>query len=524
MSGRNVMTIFQRKSTGRCTRPRATALWLMLLVMLPGCAVGPKYHPPAPQPPAAVYKESPTQFKENEGWTVAQPSDSMLRGKWWEIFNDPELNALEKQLDINNQNIKQFFENFMEARAIVREARSQYFPTLAVAPSFSRSRTSGTLSTTPVNTSGTAAPRPQLQSTIYSLPLEASWEPDLWGKVRNTVRQSQYAAQVSAADLENERLTEQASLAEFFFQIRGQDELQKIFNDTVDADQKALDLTRALYETGIDDQISVVQAETALQSAQAGATNVGIARAQYEHAIAMLVGKAATNFSVPVRPLTVAPPPIPVGVPSELLERRPDIAAAERSMAEANATIGIAYAAYYPTLTLSAEGGFESSAFTKWFSWPSRFWSVGTALSETIFDAGLRRATVQQYVATYNADLAGYRQTVLTAFQQVEDSLAEVRILSKEIQQEQQAVNSAQTFLKLEQGRYETGIDPYIDVLIAQTTLLSDQQILNNLQVEQMTAAVALVEALGGGWDRSQLPTPQQVTEKPAKTDTTIEH
>jgi NodT family efflux transporter outer membrane factor (OMF) lipoprotein len=523
MLGRNIMTI-QRQSMGRCTRPCATALWLMLLVMLSGCAVGPKYHPPAPQPPAAVYKESPTQFKENEGWTVAQPSDSMLRGKWWEIFNDPELNALEEQLDINNQNIKQFFENFMEARAVVREARSQYFPTLAVAPSFTRSRTSGNLSTTPVNTTGKGTAIPQLQFTTYSLPLEASWEPDLWGKVRNTVRQSQYAAQVSAADLENERLTEQASLAEFFFEVRGQDELQKIFNDTVDADQKALDLTRALYETGIDDQISVVEAETTLQSAQAGATNVGIARAQYEHAIAMLVGKAATNFSIPVRPMTVAPPPIPIGVPSELLERRPDIAAAERTMAEANSLIGIAYAAYYPTLTLSAEGGFESSVFTKWLSWPSRFWSVGTTLSETIFDAGLRRATVQQYVATYNADLAGYRQTVLTAFQQVEDSLAEVRILSKEIQQEQQAVNSAQTFLKLEQGRYDTGIDPYIDVLIAQTTLLSNQQTLNTLQVEQMTAAVALVEALGGGWDRSQLPTPQQVTEKPPKTDTTIEH
>ena len=523
MLGRNIMTI-QRQSMGRCTRPCATALWLMLLVMLSGCAVGPKYHPPAPQPPAAVYKESPTQFKENEGWTVAQPSDSMLRGKWWEIFNDPELNALEEQLDINNQNIKQFFENFMEARAVVREARSQYFPTLAVAPSFTRSRTSGNLSTTPVNTTGKGTAIPQLQFTTYSLPLEASWEPDLWGKVRNTVRQSQYAAQVSAADLENERLTEQASLAEFFFEVRGQDELQKIFNDTVDADQKALDLTRALYETGIDDQISVVEAETTLQSAQAGATNVGIARAQYEHAIAMLVGKAATNFSIPVRPMTVAPPPIPIGVPSELLERRPDIAAAERSMAEANSLIGIAYAAYYPTLTLSAEGGFESSVFTKWLSWPSRFWSVGTTLSETIFDAGLRRATVQQYVATYNADLAGYRQTVLTAFQQVEDSLAEVRILSKEIQQQQQAVNSAQNFLKLEQGRYDTGIDPYIDVLIAQTTLLSNQQTLNTLQVEQMTAAVALVEALGGGWDRSQLPTPQQVTEKPPKTDTTIEH
>ena len=445
MLGRNIMTI-QRQSMGRCTRPCATALWLMLLVMLSGCAVGPKYHPPAPQPPAAVYKESPTQFKENEGWTVAQPSDSMLRGKWWEIFNDPELNALEEQLDINNQNIKQFFENFMEARAVVREARSQYFPTLAVAPSFTRSRTSGNLSTTPVNTTGKGTAIPQLQFTTYSLPLEASWEPDLWGKVRNTVRQSQYAAQVSAADLENERLTEQASLAEFFFEVRGQDELQKIFNDTVDADQKALDLTRALYETGIDDQISVVEAETTLQSAQAGATNVGIARAQYEHAIAMLVGKAATNFSIPVRPMTVAPPPIPIGVPSELLERRPDIAAAERTMAEANSLIGIAYAAYYPTLTLSAEGGFESSVFTKWLSWPSRFWSVGTTLSETIFDAGLRRATVQQYVATYNADLAGYRQTVLTAFQQVEDSLAEVRILSKEIQQQQQAVNSAQNF------------------------------------------------------------------------------
>jgi NodT family efflux transporter outer membrane factor (OMF) lipoprotein len=235
------------------------------------------------------------------------------------------------------------------------------------------------------------------------------------------------------------------------------------------------------------------------------------------------VGKAATNFSIPVKPMTVAPPPIPVGVPSELLERRPDVAAAERTMAEANATIGIAYAAYYPNLTLSAEGGFQTATFTSWLSWPSRFWSVGTALSETIFDAGLRRATVQQFVATYNADLAGYRQTVLTAFQQVEDGLAEVRILSKEIQQQQQAVNSAQTFLKLEQGRYETGIDPYIDVLTAQTTLLSNQQTLNSIQVQQMTSAVALVEALGGGWDRSQLPSTQQVTQKPAKSETSIQ-
>jgi len=513
------MMIFRRN-------PARHMIWLcpLLSLVFSACAVGPKYHPAAPaQPPAAVYKESPTQFQGNEGWTVAQPADSMLRGKWWEIFNDSELNALEEQLNINNQNIKQFFENFMEARAIVREARAQYFPTLATAPSFNRSRTSSNLGSIPVTTTGTGTAVRQLQTTVYSLPLEASWEPDLWGKIRNTVHQAQYAVQVSAADLENERLTEQASLAEFFFEIRGQDELQKIFNETVAADQKELDLARARYETGIDDQISVVEAETTLQSAQAGATNVAIARAQYEHAIAVLVGQTASSFSVPVKPMTVAPPPIPVGVPSELLERRPDIAAAERTMAQANATIGIAYAAYYPNLTLSAAGGFESSVFTKWLSWPSRFWSVGTSLSETIFDAGLRRATVQQYVATYNADLAGYRQTVLAAFQQVEDALAEVRILSKQIQQQQQAVNSAQTFLQLEEARYQTGIDPYVNVLTAQTTLLSDQQILNGIQVQEMTAAVALIEALGGGWDRSQLPSPQQVTQKPAGTDTRIQ-
>ena len=514
------MVTFRRRLARGKTWLCATAL----LFLLSGCVVGPKYHPPSTQAPAAVYKESPTQFTDTGDWTVAQPADAKMRGKWWEIFNDSELNALEEQLNINNQNIKQFFENFMAARAIVREAHAQYFPTLTTVPSFSRSRTSGNLNTTPVNTAGTGtAPKPQLQSTIYSLPLEASWEPDLWGKVRNTVHEAQYAAQVSAADLESERLTEQASLAEFFFEIRGQDELQKIFDDTVEADQKAYELTRSLYDAGIDDQISVVEAETTLRSAQAGASNVGIARAQFEHAIAVLVGKAASDFSIPVRPMTVAPPSIPVGVPSELLERRPDVAAAERTMAEANAAIGIANAAYYPNLTLSAEGGFESSVFSKWLSWPSRFWSVGASLPETIFEAGLRRATVQQFVATYNADLAAYRQTVLAAFQQVEDSLAEVRILSKEIQQEQQAVDSAQLQLKLEQGRYDSGIDPYIDVLIAQTTLLADQQTLNGLQVQRMSFAVALVENLGGGWDRSQLPNPPQVTRRPPKSESTIE-
>jgi NodT family efflux transporter outer membrane factor (OMF) lipoprotein len=499
-----------------------------LLLSASACVVGPKYHPPANQPPAPEYKESPTQHPDSQSWAVAQPSDAKLRGKWWEIFNDPELNALEEQLNIDNQNIKQYFENFMEARAVVREARSQYFPTLSVAPAVTHSRSSANLGASSATTTGagttTTTTAQQLTSTLYTLPLEASWEPDLWGKVRNTVRQAQYTAQVNAADLENERLTEQASLAQYFFELRGQDELQKIYDDTVEADQKALDLTRALYEAGIDDQISVVEAQTTLQSAQASATNVGVARAQYEHAIALLVGKPATNFSIPVKPMTVAPPPIPVGVPSELLERRPDVAAAERTMAAANAQIGIAYAAYYPNLTLTGAGGLESSAFHNWLSWPSRFWSIGASIPETIFDAGLRRATVQQYTAIYNADLAGYRQTVLTAFQQVEDALAEVRILSREIQQEQEAVNSAQTYLKLEQARYETGIDPYVDVLIAQTTLLGDQQTLNNLQVQEMTSAVALVEALGGGWDSSQLPTASQVTQKLSSSEAAQQH
>ena len=510
-------------------KTRATSFGVVALcLLLSGCAVGPKYHPPSPPPPAPSYKESPTQFQDSGTWTVAQPGDAMLHGKWWEIFNDAELNGLEEQLNINNQNIKQFFENFMEARAVVREARSQFFPTLTAAPSVTHSQTSANLrGITTVNTTGSSGSSgtntTQLGNTLYSLPLEASWAPDLWGKVRNTVRQAQYSAQVSAADLENERLTEQAALAEFFFEIRGQDELQKLFDETVAADQKELDLTRSLYEVGMTTQIAVVQAEIALQSAQAGATNVGIARAQFEHAIAMLVGKAATGFSIPVKPLTFVPPPIPVGVPSELLQRRPDVAAAERSMAAANAEIGIAHAAYFPTLSLTGDGGFESSAIGNWLSWPSRFWSVGATLSETVFDAGLRRATVQQFVAAYNANLAAYRQTVITAFQQVEDSLAEVRILSKEIMQQQQAVNSAQTNLKLEESRYETGIDPYIDVLIAQTTVLTDIQTLNSLQVQQMTSAVSLVQALGGGWDSSQLPGPAQVSQKPAKAETTIQ-
>ena len=486
---------------------------LALMAAVCGCTVGPKYHAPAPPAPAPAYKESPANFKETEGWKVAQPNQGMLRGKWWEIFHDAELNALEEQLNINNQNIKQAYENFMVARALIREARSQYFPTVSTSPSYSRSAASGNLSGSAAarGATGVATFTGQI-SSLYDLPVDVTWAPDLWGKVRNTVREFQYGAQLSAADLANERLIEQASLAQIYFEIRGQDALQRVLNETVEADKKSLDLAVARYQTGIDTMISVTQAQTTYENVQAQAINIGLARAQFEHAIATLIGKPASGFSIPVKAMTTAPPPIPIGVPSQLLERRPDIAAAERSMAEANAQIGIAYAAYYPTLTLSAAGGFESSTLEKLLSWSSRFWAIGGTLSETLFDAGLRRATVSQFVATYNAAVAGYRQTVLTAFQQVEDYMAAVRILSQEVPRQQQAVHSAEISLTLEVGRYQTGIDPYLDVVVAQTTLLSNQQILVTTQVSEMVAAVQLVMALGGGWDRSQLPTPEQVT------------
>ncbi|HMF65107.1 MAG TPA: efflux transporter outer membrane subunit [Edaphobacter sp.] len=488
------------------------------MLLLTGCRVGPKYQvPPATvQAPPVSYKESPTQFADTDGWKVAQPQDAMLHGRWWGVYNDPELNALEDQLNINNQNIKQFFENFMEARNLVVQARAQLYPTLATSPSYQRSRTSSNLT----NSSSANTGR---QSSIGDLSFSASWEPDLWGKVRNTIREQQYNAQLSAADLENERLTEQASLAIFFFELRGQDALIEIFQNTITADQKSLDYTRAQYETGVGDQISVVEAQNTLQNVQSSATNLAVARAQFEHAIAVLIGTPASGFSIPVKPLLTSAPAIPIGVPSQLLERRPDIAAAERNMASANAQIGIATAAFYPNLTLSAQGGLESSTFKHFLDWPSRFWSIGPSVSETIFDAGLRRATVNQFIAVYNADVASYRQTVLTAFQQVEDNLAAVRILSTQIQQQQAAQQSAEQYVGLAMARYETGIDPYINVVTAQSTLLADQQTLATLHIQQMTASVQLIEALGGGWDNSQLPTAAQVSRKLTRTETTIQ-
>ena len=509
----------------RPRRCRAAFAAACLALVLAGCNVGPRYNPPVPTAPA-VYKESPGQFKETDGWKVASPQDSALRGNWWEIYNDAELNDLEQQLNINNLNIRESFESFMEARSLVRQARAQYFPTVGFGPSFSRSRQSSNIGgfASTGSGSGSASSNSGKASNTIDLPVSASWEPDLWDKIRNTVRSQQYQAQLSAADLENVRLSEQASLAQFFFEIRGQDELQRILDDTVKADREAYNLEQDRYNNGIDDQISVVEARTTLESAESAATNLGIARAQFEHAIAVLIGKAPADFSLPVKAMVAAPPPIPIGLPSQLLERRPDIAAAERNMASANAQICVARAAYFPTLDLSASGGLESSTFKHLFDLASRFWSVGPTVSETIYDGGLRRATVNQFIAAYNANVAAYRLSVLTAFQQVEDSLASVRILAQQIRHQQQAVDSARTFLDLEKNRYDTGIDPYIDVTTAQTTLLNDQQSLANLQIQQMTASVQLIEALGGGWDRSQLPSPAQVTAKPTTAETATDH
>ena len=483
------------------------------LLLLSGCVVGPKYH--APTPPAATapnYKESSVNFQAADGWKVASPQEGMLRGKWWEVFKDPDLNALEEQLEINNQNIKEYFQNFMEARALIAQARALYWPTVTAGPSWTRQKSSGTLTNSTLANTGQT-------STLISFPVDVSWTPDFWGKIRNQVHEEQYAAQVSAADLEVERLTEESSLAQYYFEIRGQDALEKILQDTVVADQKLLDLTQALYDTGIDDYSSVVAAKTTLQSAQAAAINVGVARAQYEHAIAVLLGRVATDFSIAKKPLLTTPPPIPVGVPAQLLERRPDVAAAERTLAEANAVIGIGYGAFFPNVTLSASGGFESSNFSHWFNWPSRFWSIGPAISQTIFNGGLYRAELHQYTAIYNADVATYRQTVLTAFQQVEDYLSGTRIYSQQLLSNQAAVTSAQQLLDLEVGRYETGIDPYINVLTAQTTLLTDQEALATVHIDLMVQAVDLIEALGGGWDISQLPTPSQVSQKTSSAD-----
>jgi NodT family efflux transporter outer membrane factor (OMF) lipoprotein len=481
------------------------------ILMLQGCVLGPNYSRPS-VPVPATFKEMTPHDMQKLGWKVAEPKDANLHGNWWEIFGDQELNSLEEQVDISNQNVAAAFASFMAARAVVRQAHSKYFPTVTVGLGLTEANS-------PVTSAGFISGSSDQTFTVYSFPFDASWTPDLWGRVHNTVRSDVAAAQTSEADLENTRLTAQAEVAVDYFELRSQDSLKELLDSTVIAFEQYLKLTKEQYETGIGSAEPVAQAETQLETTRAQDTGVGVLRAQFEHAIALLVGQPASNFSIPVEALkTRRPPAIPFGLPSQLLERRPDIAAAERNMAKANAQIGVARAAYFPTLTLSASAGFQSLDPSSWFTWPSRIWALGPTLSDTIFDAGLRRATVAQTWALYYQSVATYRNTVLTAFQQLEDNLSSLRILALEIQQLDDAVKAAEWNLAMATDRYRLGVDSYLNVTVAQTTLLNTQQRAVSLREQQMVASVQLVEALGGGWDANELPTPQQIiSRQPAR-------
>ncbi len=463
-----------------------------------GCMVGPAYkRAGVPVPP--VYKEQPpADFKETDGWKQAQPNDGAIKGKWWEIFDDPDLNALEEQVSISNQNLRQAEALYREAREAVHLANAALSPSLNVGPSISTARSSTLAST----------------NTIYSFPSDVSWGPDLWGSVRRSVTAAVSNAQASAAQLENIRLLYQSELAQDYFNVHGLDSEYDLLTRTVKSYQEYLTLTRTRFAGGVASDLDVAQAESQLSTTQSDLTDLGVARAQLEHAIAVLTGKPPADVSIVPAVLSKLPPPVPVGVPSALLERRPDIAQAERQMAALNEQIGIAKAAFYPSLSLSGAAGFSSSSFTSWLSWPSRIFSVGPTLSEVAFDAGRRRAALNQSLDAYDATIAAYRQTVLTAFQQVEDNLSTLRVLSEEAVPVQQAVSSSERALGISTAQYKAGTTSYLTVITAQATALNAQRTAVNLLTRRMVATVGLIQALGGGWDSSQLPTEQELRQK----------
>jgi len=497
-------------------------------IFLTGCNtnLAPKYStPPAPTPQA--YKEAPPEFKEGSGWKIASPSDDKIRAKWWEMYNDPLLNSLEEQVKISNQTIAVAEANYRASQAVVMSARSGLYPTLGVSPSYTNARSSSTThgaivssgSTATTTTSGTTGTTGTGSGTTtgvtstsgsvineYSIPFSVSYTVDLWHKIRNQIASDVFAAQASAADIQTALLSVQTTLAEDYFELRATDAQRLILQDTLKNYQDALKLTGILYKTGIDSEQDVAQAQVQYDTANAELTDLGVARAQYEHAIAVLIGKPAAEFAIPYGAVVPTPPQVPVALPSTLLERRPDIAALERTIASDNALIGVARAAYYPNLTLSASAGLQTTSFTNWFTWPSRFWSLGPSFAETLFDGGARRAAVYQAEAQYDAAVANYRETVLTSFQAVEDELAAERILSQEVVQQHTAVNSSQHYLALANLRYKTGVDSYLNVITAQNTLLTNRETEVQIQLRQMTANVQLILALGGGWDNSQLP------------------
>ena len=469
------------------------------------CTVGPKYQRASvPTPPA--YKESPpASFKEPGEWKEAQPSDGAARGKWWEIYRDPQLNALEEQVSISNQNLLAAEAQFRAAKDAVRIARSNLFPTLTGSPSIVNSRTSSTLTNTQF-----ASPISGVRTT-YTVPVDLSYEADVWGSIRHSVGSLAATAQVSAAQLENARLFYQAELAQDYFQLHGTDGQKDLFERTVKSYEDYLKLTKDRFNAGVASGGDVAQAQTQLDTARAQLIDLEVARTQFEHAIAILIGKPPAELSIQPASLPLAPPPIPPGVPSDLLERRPDIAAAERQMAATNEQIGIAKAAYYPTLILGASAGLQSTDFLKWFSWPSRLWSVGPQLAETLFDAGRRRAQVDLTQATYDATVANYRQAVLTGFQQVEDQLAALRVLENEARAQDRAVEAARRSLDISTAQYKAGTANYLQVITTQAIALQDERTAVDIRTRRMVASVLLIEALGGGWNASTLPTTQAV-------------
>ncbi|WP_176041384.1 efflux transporter outer membrane subunit [Burkholderia stabilis] len=485
-------------SLPRALRPLSAAVAVATAVLLAGCAVGPDYHRPDTSIPAA-FKEAPA------GWKVAQPADRTDRGAWWAVYNDPQLDALIGKLNASNQTIAQSAAAYRQARALVTEARAAYFPTVGLTASGSRARTPRTSLSSGSSSSSFGSGSSGSINNSYSVGLDASWEPDLWGKVSRTVSAQRAGEAAAAADLANARLSQQALLAQTYFQLRTSDALQKLLDDTVKSYEQSLKLTQNQYAQGVAARADVIQAQTQLQSAQATAIDNGVARAQYEHAVATLIGEPASTFSLPVNPLTAEPPITPVDVPSALLERRPDIAAAERRAAAANEQIGVAISAFFPTLTLSATGGVQSSVWSQLFTLPARFWTVGPQLAATLFDAGLRAAQTDAARATYDQDVAAYRLAVLTAFQDVEDNLASQRILAREIDVQRQAVDSAEHALAIVTNQYKAGTVAYLNVLTAQTTAFTAQQKLATISGQRMTSSVGLVKALGGGWDAADM-------------------
>jgi NodT family efflux transporter outer membrane factor (OMF) lipoprotein len=479
-------------------------LLVAVLSPLGGCMVGPDYAKPKAEVPPA--------YKEGEGWKTAQPKDQLPRGKWWELFGDAQLNALEEQVNVSNQSVQLSLAQYRQARAVVQEARSALFPTLSLNPQVTRSKASSTLGSQPVARGAIS---------FYQFPVEASWTIDLWGQYRRGYESTEASAQASSAQLETTLLAMQAELAQDYFLLRTLDAQKVLLEDTTVNYQKTLDLTKNRYASGVVSKADVAAAETLLRSTQAQAIAVGVQRAQMEHAIAMLIGKPAPLFSLPGMPLplTVVPPPIPAGIPSALLERRPDIAAAERGVAAANAQIGVAIAGYYPTLTLNGVLGFETtssfaSCCSQLFTYPSRYWSLGAQAAQPLFNGFLTRAQVDAARAAYDGTVATYRQTVLTGFQQVEDNLAALRILEQEAKVQEAAVAAAEQSVQLFLNQYKAGTISYLDVVVVQDTLLNNQVTAVTILGSRMNAAVLLVTALGGGWQVTDLPTPKDLAKR----------